>query len=87
MYQIVYYIKRTEGLTSKEQEYNRYESEEKFRLRRNAVHYIQEILKQDYIAQGYATEPRVGGIYLYKSERTEHGDLEVTEIMIKAEKA
>lgn len=87
MYKLVYYIKRTEGLTSKEQEYNRYEKEEAFRLRRNAIHYIQEILKQDYIAQGYAAEERVGGIYLYKSERTEYGDLEVTEIMIKAEKA
>lgn len=86
MYKLVYYIKRTEGLTSKEQEFNRYEKEVEFRLRRNALRYIQEILKQDYIAQGYAAEPRVGGIYLYKSERTSQGDLEVTEIIIKAEK-
>ena len=86
MYKLVYYIKRTEGLTSKEQEYKRYEKEGMFRLRRNALHYIQEILKQDYIAQGYASEPRVGGIYLYKSERTKQGDREITEIIIKAEK-
>lgn len=87
MYKLVYYIKRTEGLTSKEQEYKRYEKEGVFRLRKNAIHYIREILKQDYIGQGYATEERVGGIYLYKNERTTQGDREITEIIIKAEKA
>lgn len=86
MYKLVYYIKKTEGLAFKEQEYNRYEQESVFRLRRDALRYIQEILKQDYIAQGYATEDRKGGIYLYKSESTEQGDREITEIIIKAEK-
>lgn len=86
MYQLVYYIKRTEGLTSKEQEYKRYEKDIVFRLRRNAIHYISEILKQDYIAEGYAAETRVGGIYLYKSKKTAQGDREITEIIIKAEK-
>ena len=86
MYQLVYYIKKTKGLTSKEQEYERYENDVVFRLRRNAIHYISEILKQDYISEGYAAETRVGGIYLYKNERTAAGDREITEIIIKAEK-
>lgn len=88
MYRLVYYIKRTEGLTSKEQEFKRYESNgEEFRLRRNALHYVLEILQQDYRSQGYATEQRVGGIYCYKNERTAQGDREITEIIIKVEKA
>lgn len=87
MYQLVYYIKRTEGLAAKEKEYERYEQNVVFRLRRNAIHYISEILKQDYISEGFAAEPRVGGIYLYKSEKTEQGDRKITEIIIKAEKA
>ena len=88
MYRLVYYIKRTEGLTSKEQEYRRYVSNsEEFRLRRDALHYVLEILQEDYRNQGYATEPRVGGFYGYKSEKTANGDREITEVMIKVEKA
>lgn len=88
MYKVVYYIKRTEGLTSKEQEYKRYESNNaNFRLRKNALHYISDIMQNEYREEGYATEPRVGGIYCYKSEKTANGDREITEILIKAEKA
>lgn len=88
MYKLVYYIKRTEGLTSKEQKFERYENDVYgFRLRRNAIHFISEILKQDYIKAGYAAETIAGGISLYKSEKTEYGDRMITEIMIKAEKA
>jgi hypothetical protein len=83
----VYYIKRTEGLTAKEQEYKRYESNSaEFRLRKNALHYILDIMQSEYRANGYATEARVGGIYCYKSEKTANGDREITEILIKAEK-
>lgn len=88
MYKLVYYIKKTEGLTSKEQEYKRYErNSEEFRLRRNALHYVLDIIQQEYIGEGYATEPRVGGIYCYKSIKTAQGDREITEIMVKVEKA
>jgi hypothetical protein len=87
MYKVVYYIKRTEGLTLKEQEYKRYENNNaKFRLRRNALHYITEIVRSEYIKNGYATEAIVGGIYCYKSEKTANGDREITEMLIKAEK-
>ena len=36
---------------------------------------------------GFATEPRVGGIYCYKSEKTAQGERKITEIIIKVEKA
>lgn len=87
MYQIVYYIKVTDGLSSKKQEYNRYKTAGTFRLRRNALHYIIEILKQDYIEQGFAADQIVGGIYCFKNEKTAVGDRKITEIMVKAEKA
>ena len=87
MYKVVYFIKRTESLTSKEQEYKKYESNAaKFRLRRDALHYIQKIMQEEYKGNGYATEARVGGIYCYKNEKTANGDREITEILIKAEK-
>lgn len=87
MYKIVYYIKRTKGLTSKEQEYKRYESSsETFRLRKNALHYVVELLQSDYRNQRYATEQIVGGIYCYKNEKDAQGNREITEIKIKVEK-
>lgn len=86
MYQIVYYIKTTNGLSYKEQEYSRHETAGAFRLRRNALHYVIEILKQDYIEQGFAADQIVGGIYCYKSEKTAQGDRKITEIMVKVEK-
>ena len=44
-------------------------------------------MQNEYRAEGYATEPRVGGIYCYKNEKTANGDREITEILIKVEKA
>lgn len=88
MYKLVYYIKKTDSLSAKEQEFKRYESDsEKFRLRRTAIHYVMDIIKQEYSSEGYGTEVRVGGIYCYKSERTAQGDRKITEIMVKVEKA
>lgn len=88
MYKLVYYVKTTEGLASKEQELNKYENDTHvFRLRRNALHYVIEILQAEYRDQGFATEQIVGGINCYKSEKTEYGDRKITEIIIKVEKA
>lgn len=84
MYAIVYYYKETEGLTNKEKEYHRGEV---FRLKRNALHYVLDIVQQDYRNLGFETEPIVGGIYCYKSEKTAQGDRKITKIMIKVEKA
>ena len=88
MYTLVHYFKQTEGLASKEQEYHRnVNNGEVFRLRRDALHFVMDIVQEDYRNLGFATEARVGGIYCYKSEKTAHGDRKITEIIIKVEKA
>ena len=84
MYALVYYFKETEGQSVVEKEYHRGEI---FRLRKNALHYVLDIVQNDYKESGYATEVRIGGIYCYKSEKTAQGDRKITEIMIKVEKA
>lgn len=86
MYRLCYYCKITEGLSSKEQEYEYCGSSETFRLRKNAIHYLLEIVQNDYKVMGYSTEVRRGSIYCYKSEKTAQGDRKVTEILIKVEK-
>lgn len=88
MYAIIYYFKETESLSSKEKDWDKMNHRgEVFRLRKNALHYVLDIVQQDYRNLGFATEPRVGGIYCYKSEKTAQGDRKITEIMIKVEKA
>lgn len=86
MYKLNYYRKITESLTSKEQDYENIGTGENFRLRRNALHYLCEIVQNEYREMGYATEVRVGSIYCYKSEKTANGDRKITEILIKVEK-
>lgn len=86
MYKLNYYSKLTEGLASKEQNFEYTGTGESFRLRRNALHYLFEIVQNEYNAMGYATEKRVGSLYCYKSEKTAEGDRRVIEILIKVEK-
>lgn len=87
MYQIVYYSRITENLDAKGQEFKRQENDnEKFRLRRTALHYICECLEDFYRHLGYATERIVGGINCYKSEKTDNGNRKITEIRVKVEK-
>ena len=86
MYKLNYYRKQTENSTSKEQEYEYLGMGEFFRLRKNALHYLFEIVQNEYREMGYATEVRVGSIYCYKSEKTAEGKREITEILIKVEK-
>lgn len=86
MYKLNYYTKLTEGLASKEQSFENTGTGETFRLRRNALHYLYEIVQSEYNAMGYATEKRVGSLYCYKSEKTAEGDRRVMEILIKVEK-
>lgn len=87
MYQIIYYIRKTKGLTSVKQEYKRYKGPGEFRLRKNALHYIRELKKDDYINNGYGVEQIVGGISCYKMEKDIDGEFQIIEIEIKAEKA
>ena len=86
MYKLNYYRKQTENGTSKEQEYEYLGMGESFRLRRTALHYLFEIVQNEYRENGYATEKRVGSLYCYKSEKTDEGKREITEILIKVEK-
>lgn len=86
MYKLNYYSKQTESLSSKEQNYEYLGTGEFFRLRRNAIHYLFDIVQSEYKERGYATEERVGSLYCYKSDKSAQGDRKVTEILIKVEK-
>lgn len=86
MYKLNYYSKITTSLASKEQNFEYTGTGETFRLRRNAVHYLFDIVQNEYKAMDYATEKRVGSLYCYKSEKTAEGDRKVIEILIKVEK-
>ena len=81
MYTLVYYYKETTGSKVIEREYQSNE----FRLRRNALHYLLEIVQSEYREDGYGTEQIVGGINCYKSEKTESGR-KIIEVKIKVEK-
>lgn len=83
MYQVVYYYKGTVG---KATELDVVEGD-KFRLRRNALHYILDIIQNDYREDGWGTEPVVGGINCYKSMKTDSGDRKLMEVRIVVEKA
>ena len=87
MYQIVYYSRVTENLNAERQEYQRRENNnERFRLRRTALHYVSECLEGFYRDSGYATEKIVGGINCYKSEKANDGKRRITEVRVKVEK-
>ena len=86
MYKLNYYCKITEGLASKEQNFEYTGTGETFRLRRNALHYLFDIVQSEYNSMGYATEKGIGGLYCYKSEKTAVGDRRIMEILIKVEK-
>lgn len=82
MYTLVYYVTKVkDGKVSK----NEYAGEE-FRLRRNALHYLREIVQNDYKENGYATEAGKGSVFCYKSRLTEKGERETETILIKIEK-
>lgn len=86
MYKLNYYSKITEGLASKEQNFEYTSTGETFRLRRNALHYLFDTVQSEYVSMGYATEKRKGSLYCYKSEKTDEGNRRIMEILIKVEK-
>ena len=57
-----------------------------FRLRRNALHYLFDIVQSEYKERGYATEVRVGSLYCNKSDKTDKGNRKIIEILIKVER-
>lgn len=87
MYQLVYYYRET--VDNRRNEYKKYNgsySGTEFRLRRNALHYLLEIVQSEYREEGFGTEQIVGGINCYKSEKIENGGRKIIEITIKVEK-
>ena len=86
MYKLNYYNRITEGLSNKEQNYEYLGMGEFFRLRKNALHYLFDIVQNEYRAMGYATEIRVGSLHCYKSDKTAQGDRRIMEMLIKVEK-
>ena len=82
MYQLVYYIRRTEDKKVYE---NKYLGEE-FRLKRNALHFLREISKEGYIENGYAVEDVKSGLNCYKSRKNAKGVRDTIETRIRVEK-
>lgn len=82
MYQLVYYYRETTGSEIIEREYHNNE----FRLRKNALHYLREIIQSEYREEDFGTEEIVGGINCYKSEKTDSGERKIIEITIKVKK-
>lgn len=83
MYKVVYYYK--EMVVGKSVKEEVVEGDE-FRLRRNALHYVLDIVRSDMIADEWGTEPIVGGINCYKSEKLEKGR-KIMNVIVKVEKA
>ena len=81
MYKLNYYSKLAE-----EQKFEYNGEGETFRLRKNALNYLFDIVQSEYRAIGYATEKRVGSLYCYKSIKTAEGNRKVIELLIKVEK-
>lgn len=87
MYQLVYYY--TETINNQEtmcKKYNGSYNNTKFRLRKNALHYLREIVQTEYRKEDFGTEEIVGGINCYKSEKIENEGRKIIEITIKVEK-
>ena len=86
MYKLNYYSRTIAENANKEQKFEYNGEGETFRLRRNALHYLFDIVQSEYREGGYATEQRVGSLYCYKSEKTAKGNRKIIEILIKVEK-
>lgn len=85
MYKLVYHYRET--VDNRRNEYKKYNGSAQFRLRRNALHYLREIIQSEYREEDFGTEEIVGGINCYKSEKIENGGRKIIEITIKVEKA
>lgn len=86
MYKLNYYSKTIADNAKGEQKFEYNTEGERFRLRRNALHYLFDMVQNEYKEKGYATEKRVGGLYCYKSVKTAEGSRKIIEILIKVER-
>lgn len=82
MYTLIYYVETTEGKKVYENEYHG----EEFRLKKNALHFMREISKEDYIENGYAVEDVKNGLNCYKSEKNAKGVRKIIKTRIRIEK-
>ena len=73
MYKLNYYGRSIADNADKEQKFEYFGMGEFFRLRRNALHYLFDIVQNEYKERGYATEVRVGSLYCYKSTKGRKG--------------
>lgn len=87
MYTLVYYYRETvDNRRNMYKKYNGGYSNTKFRLKRNALHFLREIVQNEYREDGFGTEEIKGGLYCYKSEKIENDGRKIIEITIKVEK-
>lgn len=82
MYTLVYYVRRTEGEEVYENEY----PGEEFRLKKNALHFLREILREGFIENGYTVEDIKNGLNCYKSKKNAKGVRETINTRIRIEK-
>lgn len=82
MYTLVYRRKETESNNVYKSAFTRGD----FRLKKNALHFLWEVIENEYREEGYATEKRVGGLYCYKSNKNAQGERKIIEEWIKVEK-
>lgn len=82
MYKLNYYITEKRGSQVFKDEFTNAE----FRLRKDALNYLLQIVRKDYEKSGYTTTVRVGGIHCYKNTLTEN-EVNITEdVIIRVEK-
>ena len=86
MYKLNYYSRSFADNANKEQKFEFKGKGETFRLRRNALIFLFDIVQSVYREKGYATEKRVGSLYCHKSTMTDEGNRKITEILIKVER-
>lgn len=86
MYKLNYYGRSITDNENKEHPFEYYGMGEFFRLRKNALHYLFDIVQNEYRERGYTTEVRVGSLYCYKNDKNAQEDRKIIEILIKVEK-
>lgn len=82
MYQLVYYVRRTEDGKVYQNEY----PGEEFRLKKNALHFLRGISKECYVENGYDVEDVKNGLNCYKSRKNAKGVRETIETCVRIEK-
>lgn len=86
MYTLNYYSKSITDNVKRRQVFEYNGEGETFRLRKDALHYLYDIVQNEYRERGYTTVKRVGSLYCYKSVKMAEKNRKIIEILIKVEK-